>query len=211
MLGVVLAQQNALSAPRRPARICTWSVAAPDEIGAWVDVTESPEGIRGIALVYDGTASGGFFTAKDPIGFGGGDANLYGYVANDPVNWIDPNGRDAGFSLAATSTAVATLGATVVLLPIALAALPFMLPGDIPAPIGGVAGPSGAPVPLPGGPIGPPPPTPPDDTCPDEDEDPCKALKRQIQEIETDVNFLFDLEREVTLNQLYDQFQRECM
>ena len=27
--------------------------------------------------------------AKDPIGFGGGDGNLYAYVGNDPVNWID--------------------------------------------------------------------------------------------------------------------------
>ena len=32
----------------------------------------------------------GRWTAKDPIGFAGGDTNLYGYVLNDPVNWIDP-------------------------------------------------------------------------------------------------------------------------
>ena len=42
-------------------------------------------------------ASGGVFTAKDPILFGGGDTNLYGYVMSDPVNWMDtlglaPNG-----------------------------------------------------------------------------------------------------------------------
>lgn len=30
--------------------------------------------------------------SKDPIGFGGGDTNLYGYVSNDPVNWVDPSG-----------------------------------------------------------------------------------------------------------------------
>jgi len=29
---------------------------------------------------------------KDPIGFAGGDTNLYGYVLNDPVNMIDPSG-----------------------------------------------------------------------------------------------------------------------
>jgi RHS repeat-associated protein len=34
----------------------------------------------------------GRWTAKDPIKFWGGDANLYGYVQNDPVNWIDPFG-----------------------------------------------------------------------------------------------------------------------
>ncbi len=34
----------------------------------------------------------GRWTARDPIGFAGGDTNLYGYVASDPVNWIDPDG-----------------------------------------------------------------------------------------------------------------------
>jgi RHS repeat-associated protein len=34
----------------------------------------------------------GKWTAKDPIGFDGGDSNLYGYVNHDPVNFIDPSG-----------------------------------------------------------------------------------------------------------------------
>ena len=38
----------------------------------------------------------GRWTAKDPIGFGGGDTNLYGYVINDPMNWIDATGLAAG-------------------------------------------------------------------------------------------------------------------
>jgi len=29
---------------------------------------------------------------RDPLGFGGGDLNLYGFVKNDPVSWIDPLG-----------------------------------------------------------------------------------------------------------------------
>ncbi|MBF0293179.1 MAG: RHS repeat-associated core domain-containing protein, partial [Nitrospinae bacterium] len=42
---------------------------------------------------YD--AETGRWTSKDPIGFDGGDTNLYGYVLNDPVNWIDMNGEYA--------------------------------------------------------------------------------------------------------------------
>jgi len=34
----------------------------------------------------------GRFISKDPIGFNGGDVNLYGYVGNNPVNWVDPWG-----------------------------------------------------------------------------------------------------------------------
>jgi RHS repeat-associated protein len=34
----------------------------------------------------------GRWTAKDPIRFNGGNSNLYGYVANDPVNNTDPSG-----------------------------------------------------------------------------------------------------------------------
>ena len=35
----------------------------------------------------------GRWTAKDPIGFAGGDSNLYGYVLGDPVNFVDPTGE----------------------------------------------------------------------------------------------------------------------
>ena len=43
---------------------------------------------------YD--AETGKWTAKDPIGFDGGDTNLYGYVLGDPINLIDPEGLAGG-------------------------------------------------------------------------------------------------------------------
>lgn len=36
--------------------------------------------------------STGRWTTRDPIGFNGGSANLYGYVGQDPVNLVDPEG-----------------------------------------------------------------------------------------------------------------------
>ena len=44
---------------------------------------------------YD--ASVGSWINEDPIGFEGGDANLYRYCGNDPVNGTDPNGLWFGF------------------------------------------------------------------------------------------------------------------
>jgi len=35
----------------------------------------------------------GRWTTKDPIGFSGRDANLYGYALNNPANWFDPIGQ----------------------------------------------------------------------------------------------------------------------
>ena len=46
--------------------------------------------VRFGARDYD--AETGRWTAKDPIFFGGGSANLYTYVANDPTNLRDPSG-----------------------------------------------------------------------------------------------------------------------
>src|SRR5260370_930675 len=35
----------------------------------------------------------GRFISEDPIGFGGGDVNLYGYVKNRPLKYVDPLGK----------------------------------------------------------------------------------------------------------------------
>ena len=46
--------------------------------------------VRFGARDYD--AESGRWTARDPIGFAGGDTNLFGYVSNDPINFVDPDG-----------------------------------------------------------------------------------------------------------------------
>lgn len=50
--------------------------------------------VRFGARDYD--AHTGRWTAKDPIGFAGRSANLYGYSLSDPVNLIDPSGLASG-------------------------------------------------------------------------------------------------------------------
>jgi len=42
-------------------------------------------------VLYKGGCDG-IFLQPDPIGLDGDDINLYAYVANNPVNWIDPWG-----------------------------------------------------------------------------------------------------------------------
>ena len=45
---------------------------------------------------YDGST--GRWLSKDPIRFDGGDSNLYGYVLQDPVNFLDFEGLAAGIA-----------------------------------------------------------------------------------------------------------------
>ncbi len=52
---------------------------------------------------YD--AKTGRWLSQDPIGFEGGDANLYRYVGNDPGNGVDPRGL-ADSALGSTSGTV---------------------------------------------------------------------------------------------------------
>jgi RHS repeat-associated protein len=97
-----------LGSPRLAVNTATGAIAQRidyDEFGAVVMDTNpgfQPFGFAG--GIYD-TQTGlvrfgardydpvtGRWTAKDPILFAGGDTNLYGYVLNDPVNFIDPDG-----------------------------------------------------------------------------------------------------------------------
>lgn len=49
--------------------------------------------VRFGARDYDPTI--GRWTTKDPIGFNGGDTNLYAYVGGDPMSYVDPSGLSA--------------------------------------------------------------------------------------------------------------------
>lgn len=53
--------------------------------------------VRFGARDYD--AETGRWTAKDPIGFNGGQANLYAYVGGNPVRYIDPTGLNPALAL----------------------------------------------------------------------------------------------------------------
>ncbi len=52
------------------------------------------------AREYD--AETGRWTAKDPVGFDGGDTNLYNYAATDPINYSDELGMEANLNLFGT-------------------------------------------------------------------------------------------------------------
>jgi hypothetical protein len=69
----------------------------------------SPLGWCGLAHAYDPET--GRWTAKDPIDFAGGQANLYGYVVNDPVKFVDPSGEFLGISIGVGAAVRAVVGA----------------------------------------------------------------------------------------------------
>jgi RHS repeat-associated protein len=52
----------------------------------------------------------GKFINEDPSGFKGGDANLYRYVGNDPLDQVDPSGLAARWSINTTAKDVSSLG-----------------------------------------------------------------------------------------------------
>ena len=97
-----------LGSPRVVINTATGEVAQRLTYDVWGNITEDtnpgfqPFGFAGGiydqhtqltrfgARDYD--ARTGRWTVKDPIGFAGGDFNLYGYVLNDPVNLVDPYG-----------------------------------------------------------------------------------------------------------------------
>jgi RHS repeat-associated protein len=67
------------------------TVSQPFKFVGRYGVMAEPNGLYYMrARYYDPTV--GRFISEDPIGFAGGDVNLYAYVQNDPVNRRDPYG-----------------------------------------------------------------------------------------------------------------------
>lgn len=58
-------------------------------------------------FVYDLNSSR--FTAKDPLGFKGGDFNLYRFAGGDPINDRDPSGKTFGGALLGAAGGLATV------------------------------------------------------------------------------------------------------
>ncbi len=82
--------------------------------------------VRFGARDYD--AETGRWTAKDPILFDGGDSNLYGYVLDNPINFIDPNGECFGFCIGIAAAVVTACGTTAMLI---IATEPLIKPNEL--------------------------------------------------------------------------------
>ncbi|MBI5695638.1 MAG: RHS repeat-associated core domain-containing protein [Nitrospirae bacterium] len=67
------------------------AIAQPFKYVGQFGVMAEPNGFYYMrARYYDPKV--GRFISEDPLGFGGGDVNLMGYVGNNPVNFVDPTG-----------------------------------------------------------------------------------------------------------------------
>jgi len=84
--GSDLPPKNRVGGSRPPARKSIWQ-SAP----------QPPEPHREFFATPTTTASGiCYWTAKDPIDFGGGDENLGNYAGSNPISQIDPSGLLVG-------------------------------------------------------------------------------------------------------------------
>jgi len=90
------------SGPSAPLKLHSRAREAESTCCAEFTFTKSLERIEIPQCIYESCDGLGLFS-QDPIGFAGGDANLYRYVGNSPTNATDPSGlegewwRDSGW------------------------------------------------------------------------------------------------------------------
>lgn len=117
-----------LGSPRLVVNTTNGSIAQQLDYDAWGNVTlDSNPGFQPFGYaggIYDQDtkltrfgardydAQAGRWTAKDPIGFNGGDSNVYAYVENNPISYVDSTGLNpalgaaGGFAVAGPPGAV---------------------------------------------------------------------------------------------------------
>jgi RHS repeat-associated protein len=81
----------------------------------------------------------GRWTAKDSIGFAGGDTDMYGYCLNDPVNFIDPFGLINWSAVGKGAIATFGGGGVAVVTGAAVSTTGIGTVGGVPAILGGSA------------------------------------------------------------------------
>ena len=99
---------NQLGSPVEVVNTGTGAIVEQLSYDAWGNVTSDtspgfqPFGFAGglydtdTGLVHFGARDYdpviGRWTTRDPLGFAGGDTNLYGYVSSNPISGLDPTG-----------------------------------------------------------------------------------------------------------------------
>jgi RHS repeat-associated protein len=156
-----------LGTPRLLVNSTTGAVAQRLDLDEWGQVTaDSSAGFQVFGFaggIYDSDTGlvrfgardydpvVGRWTAKDPIRFDGGQANLYVYVLNDPVNFADPSGEIfPAFLLVPTAITLIITVTTAAIAHFIDPAIPSLPPGSPPGTLRpGLPGPVGFPGPEP--------------------------------------------------------------
>ena len=81
-------------APRAGRDLASGIFGLPLDIASGFSRSEPANDTGENGAAYDElTSESCYWTSKDPIRFEGGDSNIYAYVGNDPVNFVDPEGH----------------------------------------------------------------------------------------------------------------------
>ena len=96
-------------------RVAGAQAGAPVTAGVGIDFGYAGRPLEARSGLSDNRArwyepASGRFINEDPSGFRGGDANLFRYVGNDPLNQVDPSGLAAKWASYAGKSSVPTAG-----------------------------------------------------------------------------------------------------